>query len=79
MPLYHFHVNTCVMARDEEGVEFPDLESAQAYAVENARYLAAEEMRCHNRFIANHSIVIADATGKVLHTTRYGDCVDVRL
>lgn len=79
MPHYHFDVHTSVIARDEEGVELPDFESAKASAVASARFLVIEEMCSEHRFSPNHSIQIADAAGVVLHTTRYGDCVEVRL
>jgi hypothetical protein len=79
VPHYHFDVHTCFIARDEEGLELPDLEAAKASSVASARFLVIEELRRHNRFSPNHSIRIADAAGALLHTTRYGDCVDVRL
>lgn len=79
MPYYHFDVHTSIIAHDEEGLEFPDFESAKASAVASARFLVLEELRCDSRFSPNHSIRITDAASVVLHTTRYGDCVDVRL
>jgi hypothetical protein len=79
MPLYHFDVHTSVIARDKDGAEFRDLDAAKVSAVAGVRFLAVEELKSHNRFSPNHSITIADAEGVVLHTTRYGDCVDVRL
>jgi len=79
MPHYHFHVHTVTEARDEEGIDLPDLDSAKMSAIAGARSLATEEMRCNNRFSPNHSIRITDSNGLLLHTTRYGDCIDVRL
>ena len=79
MPHYHFHVHTLVHARDEVGCKFDDLTAAKASAVRNARALAAEELRHGHSFSPNHSIEITDADGKWLHTTRYSDCIDVRL
>lgn len=79
MPRYHFHVQTAVQARDEEGQDLPDLDAAKASAMKGVRFLMIEEMRCEHRFSPNHAIKITDSDGAVLHTTRYGDCVDVRL
>lgn len=79
MPLYHFDVHTSIIARDEEGSEFADLCAAKASAVAGARFLVIEEIRRDNRFSPNHSITISNTAGVLLHTTRYGDCADVRL
>jgi hypothetical protein len=77
MPIYHFDVHTAVIARDEEGLEFPDLCAAKASAVVGVRSLIVEEMRRDNRFSPNHSIQITNAVGQLLHTTRYSDCLDI--
>ena len=79
MPHYHFDVHTSVEARDEEGIDFADLAEAKAFAMKNAHFMAVEEMRRDRRFSPNHSIKITGGDGVVLHSVRYGDCVDVRL
>jgi hypothetical protein len=78
MPLYHFHVHNDVVATDDEGVEYADLEAAKAAAVENARHLMSDEVRYKGRLSLGHSIEIADPLGASLHVTRYGDCVTIR-
>jgi hypothetical protein len=79
MPLYHFDVHTSTVARDLDGIEFPDLAAAKVSAIAGARFLAAEDMKRDSRFNPHHSIAIRDADGLLLHATRFGDCVDVRL
>jgi len=79
MPQFHFDIHTTFIARDKEGVDFPDLEAAKVCATAGALSLVIEEMRRDRRFSPNHSIKITNAAGQVLHTARYGDCVAVRV
>jgi hypothetical protein len=78
VPKYHFDVHTTADIRDVEGMEFRDLNAAIASAALSARYLAIEEIKTESCFSPNHSIEILDDVGKSLHTTRYGDCINVR-
>ncbi|WP_299645663.1 hypothetical protein [Sphingomonas bacterium] len=72
-------MHTTVEARDEEGLEFGDLAAAKISAAAGAPFLVGEEMKQEHRFSPSHSIRITDTAGLLLHTTRYGDRVDVRL
>lgn len=50
MPHYHYNVHRSVIARDEGGLELPDLASAKASTVASERFLVIEEMWRDNRF-----------------------------
>ena len=78
MPHYHFHVHNDLIAPDEEGVEFPDLDAAKASAIVGARHLMSDEIKLKGRLSLSHSIEIADSQGMLLDVTRFGDCVTIR-
>ena len=78
MPRYYFHLHNDVEAPDEEGKEFPDLTAAKAYAIREARILAAEQIKERGDLVLHHRIDIADESGTVLESVRWADVVHFR-
>jgi hypothetical protein len=65
MPRYFFHLHNDIDALDEEGVELVDLDAARARA------------RHSVHLVLDHHIDIADESGAILETVRFGDVVTV--
>ncbi|WP_128082384.1 hypothetical protein [Sphingomonas sp. Ant20] len=78
MPHFYMNVYNNVVAIDEEGIERADLETVMSEAVRGARALIAEHIQNGKTVHTSHRIEIADDAGKVLHTVRFGDIVDIR-
>jgi hypothetical protein len=78
MPIYHLHVHGDLIAPDDEGVEFADLDAAKASAVIGARQLMSDEIKIKGRLSLSHSIRITDSRGVVAQVVRFGDCVTIR-
>jgi hypothetical protein len=64
MPRYFFHLYDDLVTTDEEGIELPNLIEAEAFGLENARILAAEEVK-RGRLNLKHRLEIADESGVV--------------
>jgi hypothetical protein len=60
---------------DPEGAEFPDLTSARTEAVQSARDLMAEELRCGRPIPFGWRAQVADADGKVVLTLPFSQLV----
>ena len=75
MPRFYFHLHNDVEARDEEGQELADVESARAEALRGARELLAEAVRS-GRVDLSHWIEVEDEAGERILTLRFGDSVD---
>lgn len=76
MPRYYFHVHNDILARDEEGREFPDLAAAREEAISGARDLIAEDIR-RGKVTLSHWIEIQDDAGNRLLTVSYGEAVQI--
>jgi hypothetical protein len=77
MPRFFFHLYNDMVARDEEGKEFPSLRAAHENAIREARQLACASV-LEGHLTLKHRIEIADESGQVLATVRFGDAVEVR-
>lgn len=78
MPIYYFHLYNDEIIIDEQGQELADREAAQAVAQANAREMACAEVMAGSLNLA-HRIDVADKTGDVLSTVRFGDIVTVQV
>ena len=66
MPMYYFHIRDgWDLIPDEEGMEFPNLDRAQAEAYASARDLAAAALIARHSFAA-YSVEVTDEVGTVL-------------
>jgi len=76
VPHYYFHLYNDLIVVDEEGFDFPDLVAARASAIANIRGLIFETVSqgCIN---FSHRIDIADASGEVLTSVKFGEAVRV--
>ena len=77
MPRYYFHLYNEVDAPDEEGKEFPDIDSALETARDNARFTFAQTVRDEGRANLDHRIDIEDEQGRVLETVWFRDAVKI--
>lgn len=77
MARYFFHLHNDIEAEDPEGVELPDLAAARKWAMRSARDLAAASLVEHGRIVRSHRIDVADQSGAVVLTVRFGDVVAV--
>jgi hypothetical protein len=77
VPRYFFHLYNDVEARDEEGIEMPNMGAARMAAIQNARFTIAETIKVQGRFVGDHRIDIEDDEGKVLDTIYFGDAVTI--
>ena len=76
MPQYFFNVYDTTQALDEEGDEYPSVESALAYSILAARELVADEARS-GIIDLNHRIDITDAAGVLVDRVFFRDAVRV--
>ena len=73
---FYFHLHNDIEARDEEGRELPDLQTALNSAREEARVIAANSVRLGHLNLS-HSIEVADEAGRSLFKVRFGDVITV--
>jgi hypothetical protein len=76
MPRYYFHLRNGATARDEEGRELPDLETARQEAIKAARELMGEDIK-EGRLQLGHRIEIRDADGGELLVIPFADTITV--
>jgi hypothetical protein len=77
VPRYFFHLHNDIDALDEEGLDLADLEAARAKARDSVQFAAAESIRDKAHLVLDHRIDIADDSGAILETVRFGDVVTV--
>lgn len=76
MPRFYFHLHDDIHSFDEEGIDFPTAEAALGRARDEARYLAAEEVR-NGTLNLDHRIVVVSERGEVIGTVLFRDVVCV--
>lgn len=77
MSLYHFHIHHCTaLARDEEGLELPDLAAARREAIAGARSIMGDEL-AKGRLCLGCHIEIEDGAGLLLATVAFRDAVTI--
>ena len=77
VPRYYFHLYNDVAVVDEEGRVLPDLASARANAVKEARELMLDTV-AEGRINLSHRIEIADESGAVVARVTFGEAVTVQ-
>jgi hypothetical protein len=77
MPRYFLHLHNDIDALDEEGVELADIAAARALARHSVQFAAAESIKDNARLVLDHRIDIADESGAIIETVRFGDVVKV--
>jgi hypothetical protein len=78
MPRYHLNVYNDIVTPDEEGIERDSVAEATMEAINGARGLVAASILQGDPVYEKHRIDITDQSGKLLHTVRFGDIVDLR-
>ena len=76
MPRYFFNLYNDVDSTDEEGREWPDLDSARRAAVEDARHMAAESLR-HGHLNLSHFVEVTVENRQVLFKVTFGEVVTI--
>ena len=77
VPHYFFHLYNDIVAMDEEGRTLPDLDAARVNAVREAREMMLETI-AEGRINFSHRIDIADESGTVIESVRFGEAVSVQ-
>lgn len=77
VPLYYFNVYNDDVTLDPEGAELADDEAAKAYAVIQARALAADTVS-QGHLVGHHRIEIVNADRQAIGTVRFDEAVNVR-
>jgi hypothetical protein len=78
MPMYYFHLYNDEVIMDDQGQELPDGEAAHVVAQANAREMACAEVMAGSLNLT-HRIDVADESGDVFSTVRFGDIVTVHV
>lgn len=78
MPHFHLNVFDDSVVLDEEGVDLPDLATAMAHAVRGAREMIAADVIAGKPIDQSYHVEIADRSGHVLKSIRYGDMVQIK-
>lgn len=77
MPRFYFHLYNDAVAMDDEGRILPDLDSARAAAVKEAREMMTESV-LEGHLTLSHRIDVADETGAVVATVSFRNAVEIR-
>jgi hypothetical protein len=77
MPRFYFHLSNHTETPDREGLELPDVDTAEQQAIDEARALIGADVRQHGRITLTHRIIIADEAGNVVRTVSYADAITV--
>ena len=78
MPHYFFHLHNDVDVPDFEGADLADLDTAQVYAVKQARALIGDGAKKDGRIVLHHRIDIEDVDHKVIATIRFADVLSIQ-
>lgn len=74
MPRYYFHLHNGAVARDEEGLELPDLDAARQEAIKAARELMGEDIKA-GLLRLGHRIEIRDADGAEVLVVPFAEAI----
>lgn len=77
MPRYFFHLINDINATDEEGQELSGPEAARAQARGYALAMAAQSVIEYSRVDLSHRIDVADQSGEILFSTKFGDVLEI--
>ena len=76
MPRFFFHVYDDGVAHDDEGREFPDVETAKREAIKGARELMCEQLR-NGSLALMHRIEVEDEGGNRVATLSFRELVRI--
>ncbi len=76
VPRFFLHLYDDIIARDEEGQEFPDAEAARKSACVSAREMASTEV-LNGHLDLRHRVDIEDESGTLLATVHFRDVIDI--
>jgi hypothetical protein len=76
MPHYYFHLLNQAEVKDQHGCECADDTAARALAIEEARALAAEDVR-DGRLDLNQRIEVNDGRGMPLFAVSFAEVVSI--
>lgn len=77
MARYYFHLRDELGAHDEEGLDLPDLDAARAQAEKFAVEMSGASVVERRALNLDHCIEVADASGGIVATVRFGDVVRI--
>ena len=77
MPRYFYDLYNDITAIDDEGRELPDLMSAKATALVEAREMIEASVQEHGKVDLHHRIQVRDELGTVIYTLQFEDAVQV--
>ena len=75
MPRYFFDLYNEMNVRDDEGQEFPDLETAKSQAVKQVRKLIGGLIVENGRIDLLHHLKVRDEAGNIVHRVEFDDAV----
>jgi hypothetical protein len=75
MPRYFFDLYNEMNVRDDEGQEFPDLETAKSQALKQVRKLIGGLIVENGRIDLLHHLKLRDEAGNVVHRVEFDDAV----
>lgn len=75
MPRYFFDLYNEMNVRDDEGQEFPDLETARTQAVKQVRKLIGGLIVENGRIDLLHHLKVRDEAGTIVHRVEFDDAV----
>ena len=78
MPRYYFDLYDDFDAADPEGRELPDLETAVAYAVKEARNMMHASISETGRIDLCHRIEVRNEAGAIAHVLHFEDAIAVQ-
>jgi hypothetical protein len=74
---FYFHLINDLDVPDLEGMEFSDLDTARAGAIEQARGMIGEQTKEGAHVVLHHHIDIEDERGTVVDTVWFRDVVNI--
>jgi hypothetical protein len=76
MPRYYFHIYDDIDVRDEDGIDFPDLASAERAALDGAREMMCGQVM-DGRLNLRHRVEIEDEAGERLMVLPFSDAIRI--
>jgi len=77
VPRYYFDVYDDVIAKDDEGMELPNIAAARLNAIAGARDIIAAQVR-HGYLVRSHWIEVRDEAGETVLTLPFRETVDIK-
>jgi hypothetical protein len=77
MPTFYFHLYSGIEARDDRGLQFPDLAAARDEAIMEARELISEFLYRRGCIRPHHRIDVADESGAIVETVAFAELMSM--